>query len=1164
MDNINAKETSPPDYWSIFYDLHVDAQTLTVIRKQARVLASASKDMASWTSSAYDRVLRIVNTETLSLLNEFWTKYASYTDQDRAHYYRFRGECKRVVDSAPGGYNVQTIQALARSFGPRLWNGMTLTEHYSNYFWRSGSLEKPSHPQDRQCNPLAVFSAGAGDKFAIHYRTNPLAAFHLAAAVTEVSSDTQFPVPTEKSKHKVLIAAKLEFTAWCTAFQKIVATSTESKSKLGRLRIRFFVGDAVNYCLAMKQLRTNHTDEFNAYSRPWSTSPLRLDGPGFPNGFDRAPLSFNVIDAGNLADEAGFLNILVATIPLLEQSASAVLYTETMKSHPPQGTASSLFAELLCNENILSMCALLGVVPTPCVTGVSAQSVDGAYIDVNLPLYNRINWKIATSLDPKINPAEAKLSADPKTLAKLFNEVYLEMFSHESGRYKDILRDIYANSNGRFRFPQPHYSRGSFAALLAFLKPRVNVDWTEFMETLITLLEKSGTDRRLVRRNNLLELFLQLHLLGVFTKFPYDEPIQPPPDCGGAPISSYRHDRGLLKEPSPARIGCLILTVPRRKLRVLYKSSVDDGLRAPMIFQLHLHSKIFQETFTSLHPVFGKLASSSDGRTCDIERDPSGWFGQSDLHICVLVPTWLLLATNPKELEVSLQLFHEHAIKLQMKTALNADLEVFRARLLSTEYVHLCESFPGLTVPDTTPISELKSNIAVTNDRYEITLPSLTPGAQTFITRVTLKGKAELERLAGGASINVELVSSCAVAVKCEKSIYTCRFPFPVSSQGLRILVARKSGWIEVISRLLPAQISESAHEGNPLPLVRDKRYGLCPWNMPYLNFNALPKIGAGEYKVMQDSWFRLHLFGMYADYEAPLINGPDTEKHGCLFEFKKSLLHVFEFIADGNPAEPIVFTLAPNDSQMFVAGGPLLFFCTGLYLDTNNSSIVAEVYVVPMTVSLTTDPRFFSVLSRWGPTMSMSVYPDVYMMWKSLLPAMAERCRDWEHTSCCEFANGVPAFDPEKSPLCSCGLGKVGKNFLQSKWKDGACFATRIALSPLYVAGYLESSKGGPLSQSTENRLPHSASRTNSSTRERKEKKYEKEKTREKEKPVEKEKTACVTAEAVVKCQDCGKDGAKKCGACGEVYYCSRECQKRDWKRHKIACQRIQAAQVA
>ena len=29
-------------------------------------------------------------------------------------------------------------------------------------------------------------------------------------------------------------------------------------------------------------------------------------------------------------------------------------------------------------------------------------------------------------------------------------------------------------------------------------------------------------------------------------------------------------------------------------------------------------------------------------------------------------------------------------------------------------------------------------------------------------------------------------------------------------------------------------------------------------------------------------------------------------------------------------------------------------------------------------------------------------------------------------------------------------------------------------------------------------------------------------------------------------------------CGACRSVFYCSKECQKEDWKRHKVECARI------
>lgn len=34
-----------------------------------------------------------------------------------------------------------------------------------------------------------------------------------------------------------------------------------------------------------------------------------------------------------------------------------------------------------------------------------------------------------------------------------------------------------------------------------------------------------------------------------------------------------------------------------------------------------------------------------------------------------------------------------------------------------------------------------------------------------------------------------------------------------------------------------------------------------------------------------------------------------------------------------------------------------------------------------------------------------------------------------------------------------------------------------------------------------------------------------------------------------------CTKDGIKKCGRCGNAFYCSKECQTRDWGSHKYVC---------
>jgi hypothetical protein len=38
-------------------------------------------------------------------------------------------------------------------------------------------------------------------------------------------------------------------------------------------------------------------------------------------------------------------------------------------------------------------------------------------------------------------------------------------------------------------------------------------------------------------------------------------------------------------------------------------------------------------------------------------------------------------------------------------------------------------------------------------------------------------------------------------------------------------------------------------------------------------------------------------------------------------------------------------------------------------------------------------------------------------------------------------------------------------------------------------------------------------------------------------------------------RCRVCLKEPAKKCAACKDVSYCSKECQKFDWKEHKEVC---------
>ena len=316
---LDSVDTEPnPNSWKIFHDFYIDDDAVNVIRNQAQKLVLLTETSADWRSSPYGEIITIANAETFRALRLFWEKYVTPLHSDTPVCKGYRTAIKQVFDKH---YNNEHFTAtVTRSFGPLAMGARDIAVSHMQHFWKYGVVDPEDLPGGRLCNPLFVYSSVAGDSFAVHPDTSPLAAFHLAPALTNLVPESPFYQGILDSEtnvqQRVILAAKMQFKAWCSAFQRVIR---ENRSGIV---IRFAVADPVPFCFALQQRSALlHVKMFANHSRHWSGTELSLDGdPYLQNTSNPAPMLFNVIDASFLIDQIGFINLLVATVPLLEFS----------------------------------------------------------------------------------------------------------------------------------------------------------------------------------------------------------------------------------------------------------------------------------------------------------------------------------------------------------------------------------------------------------------------------------------------------------------------------------------------------------------------------------------------------------------------------------------------------------------------------------------------------------------------------------------------------------------------------------------------------------------------------------------------------------------------------------------------------------------------------
>src|SRR5271170_60508 len=518
---------------TMMYSFYVNPATLAVIRAQSASLACLSESLSTWKKSPYSRYIRIVNTETIEILNQFWTVYSGndYSAPSfRAGYTNMIKSIYRDMEIGASDYHLST--------------------ETHQMFW-AGAAGDDSGGNSKSCNPLFVYSRPGGMGFAVDISSNPQAGFHLVTSVAKLSPQYELDPRKhshDRTAHNDMSAFILQFGASCASFKRLVNSNPR------RLRIRVFAGDAIAFCMALKQHREPGYIA-NCYTRPGSVKPLVLDGENHsPRSGNRTPTKFNVIETGYLMDRIGLLNLLPHVIDALQCPAS-VLYTSTRVEKVAHET--NLMENLLCGD-VSVLGALLGVVPSAYICGHTFQASE-EYHDLRpfaeRQLTNRIVWVPTTSADPKVDLRCTNVRCNAAELAGFLFNVYNNIFSYES--------EPTAPANRWYQ-----YTRRTFAGLLEVLKPKVHVNWIECAAWLLS--NRLGDINHVGNNYYTFEIFCQLAVSGV-AHIPHDAPGDEEPTTFQKPV-------------------VVMVTVPRRKLQPIFVKLSAHSL--PISFQIYIESSV--------------------------------------------------------------------------------------------------------------------------------------------------------------------------------------------------------------------------------------------------------------------------------------------------------------------------------------------------------------------------------------------------------------------------------------------------------------------------------------------------------------------------------------------------------------------------------------------
>ncbi|KAG6811935.1 hypothetical protein H0H92_005164 [Tricholoma furcatifolium] len=1060
--------------WNVFFHLFLDKTSLDRLQDQCKKLVDLSISLDSWEKGGYSELLRFCSASTLAELRRLWIMYLSTKDAPNAEN-NLRKKFRAGMEAVRTRFSGHSIMTSHRSAGP-VWAYVTKAgiQRYEE-FWKTGVTFSDAQQISAStfANPIFAYDS-SGQTFNVHYGTDPTLAFHLAALSAKLPASQK----QNFSASQLVEVVKEQFKDLCSAFKRRINRGTSD------VIIRLCVGDALAFSKALYIYSSTGSTISGFYASAWEATQLSLNNQEYSGRQrNRAPVKFHVIDTSNLADHLGLVNVLVTCLPLLHDHPTATLFTNTLLAPSEVGGG---FEHRAC-ANIATLSLVLGIVPVSYVSGFSTQTNTHetlAFGDLSIPRQETISWKHAP-----VAAMSQSLQIPAQALGNILYGIYLEMFLDEN-----LSRIFSLKQKKGF----VHYTRASFAVLLAVVKRRVDSDWKQAFGYLVSLIEADKI--LLTSLNHYQDLCCQLHIHGVYTV--------------GAIFDKTFGNFAVHIFNSWERIPpvvCVVLKVPRQHLRAMEGLDVDK-VGTP-ILQCEILNLPHHNIFSAMQFFFGTVvASTSDPHCLVATEDLARWQGNSDLIVSFYVPSWVLTVQSP-ETQVILSVRPGSTLNPILYPVLGPLLQIYSANLLDEKHVFVARRRPSNTQ------ELLKLRGFANPSSGKVKMPSQLVTMLTNREKATgLTGRLEVNepdlqavfRACPLSEIKVKQASPFSMVIsfgRTHKKILS--FPYAIDGRNAKTRVARKSLYIEVDVGLRGPDFDGLIE--NPFPMSQHST-SLVPWNIQRINLGKSPDLTG----TLPLPWLQAHLALTWSDVEHLANNKLPESEMGLLSNIKGTINGIFTSANQSKMHEQL-FLLCGGE------GPPgILFFLNCFRLDLPSHTLVADACVIAIAKHCPDRDTIWRRMHRKMASLgTFHASSRELEAWWQLLPVLAERCRDWSHLPTCKFSTAdIPdAPDMGTSPLCDCGRGKsIPPSFIASEFGDMAPLVTRVALGPLFPLSYVES-VGGLLREWLDKKATQNQASSD-------------------------------------KCDVCGQvDRLMRCSVCSQAKYCSKECQKKDWKAHKAGC---------